>query len=490
MIRVLGLGPGDPGLLTERAVAILREEVLAGTSSLVLRTRIHPTVARLEEWGVPFESHDAFYETGATFDEVYRAIHQDLIARAARGPLVYAVPGNPLVGERTVRDLLSQHEVAIELVPGMSALDVMWGAMGADPILGMRMVDALDLVEWDESADRPFRPALRLDPTVATTVLHVYAPRIASAAKLPLLERYPAEHPVTVLRAAGVPGEQRIEIHPLHAIDRLPWIDHLTSLYLPPAPPRGVARLVDLVAHLRSPAGCPWDREQTPLTLVKYVLEEAYEAVEAIEAGDPEHIEEELGDLLLQVVLQSQLAREAGDFDLEDVADGIADKLVRRHPHVFGSTEAATPGAGGERWDELKAKEKGRPPAGILAGISSRRSALSWADALNRKAARAGFEWADFAGVLAKVVEEAGELEEAREEGDRPHIIHELGDLLLAVTNLARWLDVDPEEALRKANRRFVARFTELERLAGGELAGLTLDRMLALWREAKERVG
>jgi MazG family protein len=256
---------------------------------------------------------------------------------------------------------------------------------------------------------------------------------------------------------------------------------------------REVARVVDIVARLRGEGGCPWDRSQTRESLRSYIVEEAHEAVEAIDAGAPEKIEEELGDLLFQVVLQSQLGAEERAFDLGSVARGLGDKLVRRHPHVFGAERAETPGRVLARWEELKRAErarKGEKDGGsMLDGVPAALPALARAQKIQERAARVGFDWRRIEDVLAKLDEERGELARAIESGDARAVEHEVGDLLFSVVNVARFLEVGAEDALRATTRRFAARFRYIEAAAaraGRALESHSLEEMDALWDEAK----
>jgi tetrapyrrole methylase family protein/MazG family protein len=245
--------------------------------------------------------------------------------------------------------------------------------------------------------------------------------------------------------------------------------------------------LQETVAHLRAPEGCPWDREQTHESLRAGLLEEAYESVTAIDRGDREDLQEELGDLLLQVLLQTQIATEAGEFKMPDVIAGIDSKLKYRHPHVWGERPVAGTQEVLHHWDELKREEKGRRSS-VLDGIPAALPALQLADTYGQRVARVGFDWSDVSGVARKVREELAELEGAP---TRERQEAELGDLLFAVANWARWLGVDPETALRKANARFGRRFRWLERAArerGLDIAKLSIDELEEIWQEAKAR--
>jgi MazG family protein len=255
-----------------------------------------------------------------------------------------------------------------------------------------------------------------------------------------------------------------------------------------------LTRLLDIMARLRDPArGCPWDVEQSFATIAPYTIEEAYEVADAIERADMAALKDELGDLLLQVVFHAQMAREAGHFDFADVADAISDKMIRRHPHVFGEDRVGSAAAQTEAWENRKAAERaeaGDAGSGALDGLALALPALLRAAKLGKRAARVGFDWPDAAPVLDKIEEEIGELRVELAAETRPAgIEEELGDLLFACANLARKLNVDPEAALRGANRRFERRFRSIEARLGAR--GLrpdqaTLDQLEALWQEAK----
>ncbi len=252
-----------------------------------------------------------------------------------------------------------------------------------------------------------------------------------------------------------------------------------------------IERLLSIMEKLRGPGGCPWDREQTLRTLRPYVLEETYEVLEAIDAGDSREHCEELGDLLLQIVFQAQLAKEEGAFDFADVAEAISRKLVSRHPHVFGTADAKDAEAVLRQWAALKREEKKAKGGGesVLEGVPREMPALARADRLTEKASRVGFDWPDHDGPRAKLAEEIAELDAAIAAGDRDQLEHELGDVLFAIANLSRKLGVPPEEALRGAVARFVSRFGHVEReLArrGVPHGQATLEEMDALWEEAK----
>jgi XTP/dITP diphosphohydrolase len=271
----------------------------------------------------------------------------------------------------------------------------------------------------------------------------------------------------------------------------------MTNLQTAPQTPilAALQRLVEVVARLRDPeTGCPWDLKQTPKTLIPYVIEEAYEVVDAIHVGDKAAIAEELGDLLLQVVLQSQVAQDAGDFDLSVVANGIADKLIRRHPHVFGDGQANTIEEIHRTWDEIKAAEKGEvhDPHRLTPKLQKYNRTLPplmAASKISQKAAKAGFEWDNVEGVWEKFHEELDEFRAAIAHEPKENQLAELGDILFTLVNIARWHDLDPSEALQTTNRRFIQRFDQVETVAGRPLTDFSLDELEALWQSAKAKL-
>jgi tetrapyrrole methylase family protein/MazG family protein len=482
-IAAVGLGPGGLQHLTREAETLVGAALADGR--LILRTRVHPTV---EAWPklAAAPSLDHLYEQGRDFDEVYERIVAAVLAATARHDgqeLVYAVPGHPAIGEATVRRLrerAAQAGVALRLVPGLSFVDAVTAAVGTDGGEGLRVADALALG--------------RLDPTVPLLVCQLHSRRVASAVKLALAKHYPDEHPVALVRAAGVPGRERVERRRLFEIDRDGFTDHLTSLWVPPLAPLAALRepqtLQEIMARLRAPAGgCPWDREQTHHSLRKYLLEETYECLEALDSHDVAALQEELGDLLLQIVFHAQVADEAGEFDLGDVVAGISAKLIRRHPHVFGDRTAHDAETVLRNWEALKRAERAgaaQAERSMLDGVPRAMPALAYSQAIQERAARVGFDWPGVDGVLEKVAEEAREVARAAS----PEARHEeLGDLLFVLVRLAGWLGVDAEDALRAANQKFRARFAAMEAAAGA--AGKTLDQydaagLDALWIAAK----
>jgi tetrapyrrole methylase family protein/MazG family protein len=322
-------------------------------------------------------------------------------------------------------------------------------------------------------------------------IAQVYSRLVASEVKLVLLAQYPADHRVVLIDSAGSDAA-RVEHLLLEDMDRHDRFTHASSIYVPPlAAPSSFESFQETIAHLRAPEGCPWDREQTHESLRPHLLEEAYETLESIDRGNPGDLKEELGDLLLQIVLHAQIASEAGAFSMADVIAAIQEKIVRRHPHVFGGLEVEGVEQVLHNWEGLKAGERERSGEGrgALDGVPATLPALSQALEIQGRAARLGFDWRSVDGVRRKIDEELAELDGASRTDDREA---EVGDLLFAVVNLARWLEVDPESALRGCNRRFRSRFgwMEVEAAARGtSLGSLDADRLDELWEEAKRAV-
>lgn len=252
-----------------------------------------------------------------------------------------------------------------------------------------------------------------------------------------------------------------------------------------------IDRLLEIMRRLRAPDGCPWDREQTHESIKEDLIEEAYEVLDAIESGEPSALEEELGDLLLQVVFHSQMSSEEGDFEFHQVADGISDKLVRRHPHVFGEVEVADAGEVLQNWDAIKKAEKkeGDTPASIVAGIPRHLPALQKAHQVQKRAARAGFDWERLDDVFDKLHEEIDELKEAIANDQAEEIDAELGDLLFSAVNVSRYLGRNPEEMLNRNIKKFTRRFQEVEKqvhASGRDFKDFSLDELDAFWDTAK----
>ena len=463
-VVVIGLGPGGPDLTNDRTRA-----AIGAVEHRFLRTARHPAASIV----AGARSFDEVYDRAASFDDVYAEIVRQLLAAAtANDEILYAVPGSPLVLERTVRLLQQETNIDIDIVPAMSFLDVAYARLGIDPVeTGVRLVDG-HLFATSVAGDHgPF------------LVAHTHANWVLSEIKLAFDDAVPER--AVLLHHLGLDDEQVVEVA-WSEIDRTIEADHLTSLYIPRvAAPVGseLVRFHQLARTLREQ--CPWDREQTHQSLVKYLIEETYETVDAIEALDGSRPEtdddliEELGDLLYQIEFHATIAEQQGRFTMGDVARGIHDKLVRRHPHVFGDVVAEDTSTVLSNWDTIKRAEKGR--TSVFDGVPTSLPALSYSAKVQGKAAGVGFDWPDADGAIPKIAEELDEVQTARTSGTAEEVREEVGDLLFAVVNVARHLKVDPESALRAAAQKFRQRFETLERIAGERQLDLH-----ALWAEAQ----
>jgi len=488
-VVVVGLGPGRAGLITSEALAAIE-----ATPVRWLRTSHHPSAAAVPD----ARSFDYLYESAATLDDVYSGIVDALVESARdEGRVVYAVPGSPMVAERTVELLRADDRVSTVVLPGVSFADLAFERLGVDPLaVGARIVDGHRFAGASAGSAGPLLVGQCDTLAVLSEV------KLAIGAVLDQGQAVPGAALVTVLQRLGLPDES-ISTVAWEDLDRAVVPDHLTTLWLPSlGQPFAceLVRLEELARALR--ARCPWDRQQTHQSLTRYLLEESYEALEAIEElgrdGDGyEHLEEELGDVLFQVVFHAVLAAEEGQFTLADVARTVHDKLVARHPHVFGDVEAKTPEDVARNWEQIKKQEKGRP--GLMDAVPRSLPALMYAHKIQGKAASVGFDWDSVEGAMPKISEELAELAQAissRGSAVAPDggpgqgaVRDELGDLLFAAVNVARHLKVDPEAALRESAAKFRRRFADVESLAaqrGLELSRLGLARLDELWEEVK----
>jgi tetrapyrrole methylase family protein/MazG family protein len=499
-IEIIGLGAGDPDAIT---LGVWRK--LQNAGRLFVRTEHHPVMSLVKEHGIAYTSFDDLYEKHDSFPEVYEAIVTKLLEEAGRTAetdggeatsavqdvsVVYAVPGHPMVAERTVQLLRERCEgagVELRITGGESFLDAAFVSLGIDPIEGFALLDAAEL-----------QPSL-LQPRLHTLIGQVYDDFTASDVKLALMERYPDDHEVVIGHALGVQGEERIVRVPLYELDREQAYGNLSLIYVPRSDDptlrnRSFDRLHEIVAILRSPEGCPWDREQTHQSIRKNFIEELYEALEAIDNDDPDGMQEEFGDVILQVMLHSQMEEETGTFSVYDVIETLNEKLIFRHPHVFGDNRADDADEALVNWEAMKAEEKKRKGTdgarkSQLDGIPPDLPALMKAYKIQKKAAKVGFDWDELEPVLAKIEEELVELREAIASGDREQQASELGDLLFAAVNASRFIEADPEEALSRTNRKFRDRFQYIEeqlRINGKTFDQTDLLEMDRWWEEAK----
>ncbi|WP_442597378.1 nucleoside triphosphate pyrophosphohydrolase [Neobacillus sp. D3-1R] len=482
-IEIIGLGAGD---LNQLPLGVYKK--LLGQNRLFLRTKEHPVVKELESEGVTYTSFDHIYESHDQFEEVYEQICLQLLKEVKDGPVVYAVPGHPLVAERTVQLLINRQEkgeVEIEISGGQSFIDALFQALKIDPVEGFQLLDGTAL----------HKEQLQIQQHMI--ISQVYDSFVASEVKLTLMEKLPDDYPVTIVTAAGS-SEEFIKEVPLFELDREVTLNNLTSLYVPPVKEdlplrKQFFKLREIIAELRGPNGCPWDKKQTHESLKKYLIEETYEVIEAINDGDIDSLIDELGDVLLQVMLHSQIGEDEGYFSVDDVIENLSNKMVRRHPHVFGDRTAQSAEEVVGIWDAIKKEEKQGEVQSYLDGVGFDLPNLIRAYELQKKAAKVGFDWDDIGPAFAKVQEEIKELEVeiSKKQVNQEHLILEYGDILFALVNVGRFLKIQPEEALFQANEKFKRRFHFIEKKvkeSGKLFQDFSLEELDQFWDEAKRQ--
>ncbi len=468
-IAVVGVD-GVSGPLPETTLERLRS-----ASAVVVPAATGGIAESLAEAGIealPLES------LGLAASSPVDRVVEALVELSAGGDVVFASAGYPLLREGLLSGLLSRARTTVGVFPVLSPVQVILMAFDIDLTADLDIVDARSLDPAMEQRDSHL------------VVTGVRNRMLARRAAERLAAVYPSDHPV-VVAGCRAEGGYELELTTVEGVAGLEPCDE-AALYVAPSriePPGGFDGFVHTIAVLRGPDGCPWDREQDHLSLRRNMIEEAYEAVAAIEAGDDAHLAEELGDVLLQVVLHAQIAADEGRFTIDDVIAGIGEKIRRRHPHVFGDSLAGTPDEVIETWDAIKREEKAG--AGVLDGVPANLPALMWAQKISRRAVGVGFEWEDLEAVWEKVHEEIDELK-ATEPGS-PEAADEIGDLLFTVVNLARKQGIDAEEALRATCRKFISRFEDMEHAAseaGTSVAEIDIAEMERLWQQAKGREG
>lgn len=483
---VVGLGPAGLDRVSPSAMALVSDP----RRRVIVRTMDHPAAVELAAQRRVIHCDD-LYADGEDFESVYRAIAARVVGEAQEAAVVYATPGSPLVGERAVamiRSLAAESGMAMVVHPAESFVDVALAEMGVDPLeRGLTVLNAHRLPS----------PLLLRGPTLVGAVDTPVGMADFCAGLSRLM---PEDTEVTVLIDLGGPNS-RVVRSPPGKVDPM-LAGPRTSVYVD-APPVGLAGAVAVMDRLRSE--CPWDRRQTHHSLIKNLLEETYELVEALgflprDAGvqgasnlvdQPDwaafgEVSEELGDVLLQVLFHAVMAREAGIFDIEEVAEGLRRKLVRRHPHVFADVVVDSAEQVKANWEQIKKQEKHSEGGSLMDGVPLAMPALARAAKIQRRAAQVGFDWAEAPPVIEKVAEELEELREVL--SDREAAQTELGDLLFSCVNLSRHLDVDPETALRRAIAKFCDRFRLMEER--GPLEGLSVDALERRWEQAKNAPG
>jgi tetrapyrrole methylase family protein/MazG family protein len=480
-ITIVGLGPAGVAHVGPGA----SEALAAQGATIVLRTLAHPAAQALaSERSVV--TCDDLYDSLEAFDEVYSAIAHRVVDAAASGPVVYAVPGSAVVGERAVpliRSLADNAGIEVRIEPGLSFLDLAYIAVGVDPITdGVQILDARDLPD-------------PLPLHMPTFITQVDSTLRATDVGLALMRTIAPDTSITVLDRLG-DRDEVVDSIPVSELSRQ-GAGPRTSVYVPPTS-SGLHGLIDVNRILRDQ--CPWDKEQTHHTLVTHLLEEAYETIDAISVlsneapgGDTDfgayaEVEEELGDLLLQVVFHATMAAEAGAFDIDEVAEAIRRKLVARHPHVFGDVSVEGPEEVLANWEEIKQAEKNR--ASLMDDVPVGMPGIAQSLKVQKRARSIGFDWQTRDDVISVLRSEIDELVDA---GTNPQaVLDELGDVLFAAVNLARHCNVDPEVALRSSVEKFRTRFRIMEdgfAQNSRPMRQATPEELEAAWQEAKRTV-
>ncbi len=476
MIKIVGLGPGSVGDLTLKTLDIMKN-----SKKVYLRTFKHPNVEYLKENGIVFETFDHLYDSADNFDNLYVDIAKIV---SSEEDVVYAVPGHPLVAEKSVEHIINicnKTGKEYEMITALSFIDAVISAVKIDPVGGLKIIDGLQL-----DIQEP-------DTSVSNIITQVYSPFIACDIKIKLMDYYDDEQEVYVIRAAGVEGLEKIEKMYLYEIDRVEWVDYLTSLYIPPCTSNKKYNFNDLVSImklLRSENGCPWDREQTHESLERCLIEECYEVIEAIRNDDTENLCEELGDLLLQVVFHSEIAKEYDGFSVGDVTNGIARKMIRRHPHIFKDEKCETSNDVLSNWDKIKMEEKKQENyTDILKDIPKSFPSLLRALKLQEKVKKVGFDFENIDDTIEKVKEELEEVLSAYKNGNSQQVEEEIGDLLFSIVNFTRFLKLNPEICLTNTTEKFIKRFEYIETKvlkSGRDIKKASLEEMNNLWEESK----
>lgn len=481
MINIIGLGPGSKESITLGTIDSLKT-----VDKVFLRTEKHPTVEYINKLGITYETFDGEYEVGESFDDVYNSIAKSLIEASKNYlDIIYAVPGHPLVAEKSVDILIKlckKNNIKFKILPAVSFVDALMESLLLDPVEGLKIIDAFDIKNQV------------MDKRIGTIITQVYDKFIASEVKLNLMNYYKDDTEIFFVRAAGIEGLEEIRKIPLYELDRQHNIDHLTSVYIPKVSNNNYdfMDLLDIMDKLRGEDGCPWDKEQTHTSLKKYLIEESYEVIEAIDNKDVDMLIEELGDVLLQVVFHSQIGKEDGFFEIKDVIQSICDKMINRHPHVFSDLEINNSNEVLENWDKIKSMEQGNETyTDSIRHIAKTLPALMRADKVQKKAAKVGFDWDNVEDAMKKIIEEYKEIEDVYKSKNKVKILEEIGDLLFSVVNVARFLDIDPENALNYSIDKFINRFQYIEDEVismGRNLDNMSLEEMDELWKEAKNK--
>lgn len=480
---IIGLGAGE---LDQLPLGIYKQ-LISNKQPLFLRTKEHPIVSELELEGIDYTSFDSIYEKHGDFESVYEEITERLLEEATKESIIYAVPGHPMVAEKTVQLLIDRapsRGVDVTIGGGQSFLDSLFTSVGVDPVEGFQLLDGTALDKDEVMIHQHI------------IISQVYDAFVASEVKLTLMEKYRDDYEIAIVTAAGS-SEEKVTRVPLYELDHGMELNNLTSLYIPPVKEeaeayREFSTLRSIIAELRGPNGCPWDKEQTHRTLKRYLIEESYELLAAIDNDDIDEIIEELGDVLLQVILHAQIGEDEGMFTIEDVIESISEKMVRRHPHVFSDTIVENTSDVLKNWEMIKQEEGSEQPEihSRLDKVEKGLPAILRAYAYQKEASKVGFDWDEIAPALEKVEEEIQEFKVEVANGHEENRLKELGDVFFALINVARLANIHPEEALQATNEKFLQRFRHVEKRvleSGRDFSSFTLDELDVFWEEAKK---
>ena len=477
MLHIVGLGPGSVDSLTLGVVDLIKDK------RLFLRTDKHPTVKYLKEIEKEYTSYDEIYENKETFEQVYEEIKKEVVKNYKKyGEVVYAVPGNPMVAEKTVSlliDYFKRNKLPYKVYSAVSFIDVILEELEIDPIGGLLIIDALNIENEHPSFSKNI------------IITQVYSRRVASNLKISLGKYYDDEDEIFLVSNAGT-KDSSIKKIKLYELDRQDGIDHLTSVFIPKTQSNyGFYDFMDIIEKLRDKdSGCPWDIKQTHETLKKNLIEESYEVIDAIDKKDYIAVEEELGDVLLQIALHSTIASEGGDFNIHGIIKTVADKMIYRHPHVFKKANNLSEKEVEDQWSKLKEKEKGyKGLKDILGEISSSYPSLLKAEIIQKKASEVRLDLIDINQVLDKIEEEFNEIKIEVSNKDKKKIEEELGDLIFSVVNLGRFLKINSEIALSKSIDKFRNRISLVEGFALED--GIKISELKSIdydnyWQKAK----
>ncbi|QWT55098.1 nucleoside triphosphate pyrophosphohydrolase [Christensenella sp. MSJ-20] len=458
-------------------------ERLKGCAEILLQTQAYPGFRGIQE-AVGGRYLDELYESSQNFAAFNDRVVRMALEAAEKGEVALCVAGDGAGDNAAAAQLLSvarREGIAVGVLPGPSLATLALAEAGVVPERGLRVTDDLK------------KEGLTANSGMDLVIPEVNSPLRAGMAKLALLEAYPHDHRVYLSDPLEGNGVEEI---PLVELDRPRAFTPFCTLVVPRLELREKERfamedLIEVCRILRSPEGCPWDREQTHDSLRRNLLEEAYEVLGAIQEGDPFHMAEEFGDLLLQIALHAIIGEEHGEYDITDVATGICQKMMRRHPHVFGDVAVSSTGEVLDNWEEIKRRERGQEgQKSYLADVGKGLPPLKMAEEIQKKAARWGFDWEDYRPAAEKVREELLELTEAFDGGRKEEALAEAGDLLFACVNVIRLMGLDGDTALFLTCEKFKSRFLAMESMAaeeGKSLKEMDLDQMDALWERAKK---